>query len=103
MDFTDYQIESRKTWINNRNSDIRAVLGLVGEAGEVAEKYKKFLRGDSELNKDDIKLELGDVLYYIARICDDNNIKLLDVAISNIDKLKDRQKRNVLKGNGDSR
>ena len=104
MTFNDYQKLSVNTWLFNHNNDeIRAVLGLVGEAGEVAEKYKKFLRGDCNLNKEDIKKELGDILYYIARLCDYQKIDFNEVPESNLKKLQDRKNRKVLKGNGDNR
>lgn len=104
MNLDQYQNESRKTWLfNHKNDEVRAILGLVGESGEIAEKYKKFLRGDGEINREDIKKELGDVLYYVARIADNYEITLEDVAISNIKKLKDREERGVIKGSGDNR
>jgi NTP pyrophosphatase (non-canonical NTP hydrolase) len=43
-------------------------LGLVADAGEVADLVKKSLR-DGMLNRDHLAHELGDVLYYWARLC----------------------------------
>jgi NTP pyrophosphatase (non-canonical NTP hydrolase) len=43
-------------------------LGLVGDAGEVADLIKKYLR-DGVLDRDHLAHELGDVLYYWARLC----------------------------------
>ena len=46
-------------------------LGLVGEAGEVANKVKKLYRdGDSSEKREAIGAELGDVFWYIARLYD---------------------------------
>lgn len=44
-------------------------LGLVGEAGEVAELVKKHFFHGQELNVAEIVYELGDVLYYLCAIC----------------------------------
>jgi hypothetical protein len=43
-------------------------LGLLGDAGEVADLVKKRLR-DGTLDRDRLAHELGDVLYYWARLC----------------------------------
>ena len=103
MNFNEYQDESRKTWIKNKMALIRSVLGLCGESGEIAEKIKKWLRGDRKLDKEDIVKELGDLLYYIARTADCFGLKLEKIAILNIVKLKSRKERNKIKGSGDNR
>lgn len=104
MDFNEYQEESRKTWLfDHKNDFIRSVLGLVGESGEIAEKVKKLLRGDGKLEKEDVAKELGDVMYYVARIADYYQLKLEKIAILNIVKLKSRQERGKIKGSGDNR
>jgi NTP pyrophosphatase (non-canonical NTP hydrolase) len=82
-------------------------LGLCGEAGEVAEKLKKIFREDegevSPEKKVEIEKELGDVLWYVAMICDELGIRLDDVGRGNIVKLRSRMKRGVLYGSGDNR
>lgn len=77
-------------------------LGLNGEAGEVAEKIKKDIRGDDE-EPLDIGDELGDVLWYLARLCDELDYDFDSVARRNASKLTDRKERDVLKGSGDER
>ncbi len=83
------------------------VLGLVGEAGEVAEKMKKVYRDDKgEVSPEvvkELKKELGDVLWYIATLADFFNISLEEIAQINIDKLASRRKRGKLGGSGDNR
>jgi NTP pyrophosphatase (non-canonical NTP hydrolase) len=104
MDFIEYQKESRKTWKVNYNNDfIRAILGLVGETGEIAEKLKKEYRDNKVIKKEDMCKELGDCLYYIARIAEYYDLTLEEVAFMNIKKLFDRQKRNKIHGSGDNR
>lgn len=77
-------------------------LGLMNEAGEVGGKIKKLLR-DGLLNRDDIAAEVGDVLWYLAQLCNELDLSLGDVADRNVAKLQDRQARGVLGGSGDKR
>lgn len=86
-------------------------LGLVGEAGEVAEKVKKFWRNlgitnAGELNaeqKTTIVKEMGDVLWYLAALAEELSVDLTYVAGLNIEKLQDRRARGVVKSEGDNR
>jgi NTP pyrophosphatase (non-canonical NTP hydrolase) len=109
MTFNEYQKEAQKTAIypNVGNNLIYPVLGLCGEAGEVAEKVKKIFRDNEgildESKKQEIKKELGDVLWYIAQISTEMGLFLDDVASLNLEKLKSRQARAILHGNGDNR
>lgn len=92
---------------NRGKNYIYPVLGLAGESGEVAEKFKKLIR-DRERRVDkhfreEITKELGDVLWYIAQICTELKIKMDDTATTNIAKLASRKKRGVIHGDGDNR
>lgn len=103
-----YQAEAAVTAIYPARYEVMyPALGLVGEAGEVAEKVKKWLRdgkGDpGTLNKAPIAKELGDVLWYVANLAHDLGYKLSEIADMNIEKLKDRCERGVLGGSGDNR
>lgn len=83
------------------------VLGLVGEAGEVAEKIKKLFRNDggilTDSHRTEIKKEIGDVLWYMAAPSRELGFSLNDVAQANIEKLRSRKERGVLKSTGDNR
>ncbi len=114
MNFSEYQEKALKTDVYKGSektirSDafIEKLLGLIGEAGELADKFKKIIRDEngelSDEKRDLIKKELGDVLWYIASISEYLDFELDDVAQTNIDKLASRQKRNKLHGSGDSR
>jgi len=86
---------------------IYPTLGLTGEAGEVANKVKKIIRDGSD-SKDEklvseIKAEIGDCLWYIAVLASDFNIKLSDIASTNLEKLANRKKNNTIHGSGDTR
>ena len=78
-------------------------LGLVGEAGEFAEKIKKQIRDGNEVNQLELVKELGDVLFYVTALANHIGSDLQTVATNNIAKLHDRQKRNKLQGSGDNR
>ena len=109
MTFEEYQKISRKTAIypNKDNNFIYPTLGLTGEAGEVAEKIKKVLRDNNgvvdDLKRQEIKKELGDVLWYLSQIATELDLSLDDVATFNVEKLNSRQERNKLPGDGDDR
>ena len=109
MELNHYQKESRKTALYpdvGRNS-IYPTLGLVGEAGEVADKVKKILRDNNGVfdkeSKDSIKFELGDVLWYISQLASELGYELDEVANANLKKLKSRKIRGKLNGSGDDR
>ena len=65
------------------------MLGLMNEAGEVGGAFKKEIR-DRVDNTDLIIDEMGDVLWYLTRLCDVYNIKISELMINNIDKLTQR-------------
>ncbi len=107
MNMNEYQEAAVSTAIYGRgNKVIYPTLGLCGEAGEVAEKIKKILRdkdGDFSQHTEDIKKELGDVMWYIANMANDLNITMEEIAQTNISKLLSRKERNMIHGSGDNR
>lgn len=109
MDCDEYQRAAMRTARDKHAPDefMHLVLGLVGEAGEVAEKVKKLVRDKgsdlAQLDRDDMAAELGDVLWYTAVLANFLDLSLSEVTQKNIDKLADRQRRSVLGGSGDKR
>ena len=89
------------------NGLIEKVLGLPGEAGEAADKFKKIIRDKggviSKSSREEIVKELGDVLWYVAMIAEYLEVPLSEVASMNIEKLESRYKRNKIHGSGDNR
>lgn len=77
-------------------------LGLVGEAGEFAEKIKKYVR-DGTYDRDLWLKELGDVVFYVAALANYLDSDLQEVMDLNVAKLEDRKSRGVLQGSGDNR
>lgn len=110
MTLDDYQKQALTTVLSTGDDFkdlLHWVLGLNGEAGEVAEKIKKIIRDKNSIVSDDDKKELakeiGDVLWYLAVFADHLDISLDDVAQQNLDKLSSRKARGVLGGAGDNR
>lgn len=109
MNLSEYQQKALLTASQRtkKNELFHLLLGLVGETGEIAEKMKKNIRDhdsdESKVDTDDLRKELGDVLWYVAVLADYFDLKLDDIAEVNIAKLASRQKRGVLGGSGDNR
>ena len=78
---------------------------MLGEAGEVANKYKKVLRGDYPITdvREGLLDELGDVLWYVNAAIRDLGGTLEGVASKNIEKLQRRRENNTIMGSGDNR
>ena len=107
-DLDMYQQVAKTTAIYPREQAIiYPTLGLTGEAGEVANKVKKIIRDGTNKNDEglvqDLSAEIGDCLWYIAVLADDFDIKLSDIASTNIEKLANRKKNNTIHGSGDTR
>ncbi len=109
MNFQEYQEKSRKTALypNKDNNFIYPTLGLVGEAGEVAEKIKKLIRDRGGIIddgfKESVQKELGDVLWYLSQLATELGLNLDEIAQKNIEKLYSRLERGVINGDGDDR
>jgi|SRR3989344_2158844 len=110
MELNEYQKKALTTaQYAEKLKIIYPAIGLGNEAGEVLGKVKKWLRGDdgegemSEIRKEALKDELGDVLWYLAVLARDLDVSLDDIAKINIDKIQSRKERNMIKGDGDKR
>jgi NTP pyrophosphatase (non-canonical NTP hydrolase) len=106
MTFEEYQKFVEKYLINKNSGLAYPALGLCGEAGEVAEKVKKIIRdknGEIAGSEDELVKELGDVLWYAARLSMELGVTLETVAEKNVEKLKGRMERGTVQGNGDER
>ena len=104
----EYQQRALETAIYPQDKKIiYPILGLTGEAGEVADKVKKVLRDNNQVFDDErrkaIALELSDVMWYCATLANDLGYTLQEIAEMNYEKLSSRQKRGKINGNGDYR
>lgn len=99
-------IEKYEEWVDASNwaasedeNLTYSMLALCGEAGEMADSYKKKLRGDYEKGKRkdqdfrrDMLLEAGDVLHYLVRVLHCLNSNLEEIANMNVEKIEERKK-----------
>ena len=92
MNFNEYQKLALRTASkqSDENTIMNGVLGLNGEAGEVADLVKKHLFQGHELDKDKFAYEIGDILWYCAVLAEGINYTLSMIADMNVDKLKKR-------------
>ncbi|WP_337845119.1 nucleoside triphosphate pyrophosphohydrolase family protein [Thermus sp.] len=108
MTLEAYQEEAKKTALYpEAHRLLYPTLGLVGEAGELANKVKKVLRDHggvlTEEAREALLLELGDVLWYVAQVATDLGVSLEAVAQKNLEKLRSRAERGRIGGSGDLR
>lgn len=109
MELNDYQLRARATarYPQAGANPIYPTLGLCGEAGEVADKVKKVLRDQGghfdATVLEGLKLELGDVLWYVAQLASELGYDLEAIASANLAKLASRAERDVIGGSGDRR
>ena len=106
---TYYQARACETAIFPKHQALEYLtLGLTGEAGEIANKVKKFIRDGAApdeyaAKKIEIGYEIGDVLWYCAVLADELDMNLGHIMEKNLEKLHDRKKRGKLSGSGDNR
>jgi NTP pyrophosphatase (non-canonical NTP hydrolase) len=109
MELNAYQAAAKTTAVYTSADQqlVCTVLGLNGEAGEVAEKIKKVIRDKNSVIGDtdrlEIQKELGDVLWYLAVLADTLGLELESVAQMNLEKLRSRLRRGAIHGQGDNR
>ena len=92
MELIEYQQLAQRTSNTNLLSDKIecGILGLCGESGECSDLYKKYIFQGHEFDREAMKAELGDVLWYCAELAAGLGVTLEDVAWANIEKLRKR-------------
>jgi len=108
--FSEYRKSASETAIyKSRGTDegIKyCAMGLCGEAGEVAGKISKTMRGDRQMTqalKEDLFYEVGDCLWFLDQLAFELGFTLADIAKGNAIKLKNRSSQNKIMGDGDKR
>lgn len=93
VSFEEYQTLATRPMKKLDNAHVAMLYfsgAICGEAGEQFELVKKHVRDGTPLDFDKLTKELGDVLWYVAAVCELHNIRLEDVALTNLEKLKKR-------------
>ncbi len=92
LSFNEYQKHAYNLISEEGKKDMitNGVLGLAGESGECCDIVKKYKYQGHELDKNHLKDELGDVLWYLAETASGLGITLEEVAQYNLDKLHKR-------------
>lgn len=92
MIFEEYQELARRT----QNKDLpiwamreHALFGLASEVGEVMGLHQKVHQGHP-MDETALRLEIGDCLWFISELCDVYGWNMEDIAIANIQKLRNR-------------
>lgn len=121
MTLNEYQSKAMSTCMDSCDNFAYMFIGMVGEVGEIASKVAKLIRKEKAIiDKNDLRKypnmtcltpadeeelisEVGDVLWFVAGICNSFGWDLESIAKYNLEKLADRKKRGVIDGSGDHR
>ena len=95
MNFNEYQTSAAKTStlrLGGPQGAIAPMLGLASETGSILNAYKKYLRDGVDLNdnREQLKEELGDLLWYVAAIATSCRLDLNEIATANLQRTRDR-------------
>ncbi len=93
MDNKSYQawaLTKDRKYSNNTERLIHGALGSAGEVGELVDIIKKHVMYGKELDKQHIKEELGDALWYFSIVLDEVGSSFGEVMQINYEKLEKR-------------
>jgi NTP pyrophosphatase (non-canonical NTP hydrolase) len=93
MDLKEYQQKASRTLAateTHLTDNLHMSIGIVTEAGEIADVFKKHIAYGKEIDWVNVKEEIGDVMWYIANFCNINGWDLREILDTNIKKLEAR-------------
>lgn len=96
MNLEEYKVESARTvspCFHHRKVPVGTLRGIIGvstEAGELLDAAKKALSYGIPVDKENIREEIGDIMWYINAILRSENWDMEEILQENIDKLKKR-------------
>lgn len=89
-----YDVKEQKTVFEPKAIDVGGIInasfGLSGETGELNDMIKKTIFHGHSLDLEKVKKEIGDVMWYVAMMCESFGFEMDEVMQMNIDKLKAR-------------
>lgn len=121
MTLNEYQEKAMVTCMPSCKNEIYAINGLMAEVGEINDKIAKGVRkailridnnhlvwntsNEEEVDnyRKELILEAGDCLWMLALLSQQLGYTLDEMAMANIEKLRDRATRGVIDGSGDHR
>lgn len=86
MQYRDLVRATRNNTLTDKEQLTNGIIGLCGEAGEVADVVKKHLFQGHPLDRDKLVKELGDICWYFELICD-----ILDVTRSEVEQINQQK------------
>lgn len=89
-EYQEFTARTERADLTEKELILNYALGVSGESGEIADMVKKHFFQGHELDAVGVIKEIGDVMYYAARLAAVFDFKLEDVAAANIKKLKRR-------------
>lgn len=98
MNLDEYKERVKFYWANQGLTC--AVLGLTGEAGEVADLHKKHMWHRVPTTTENYALEIGDVLFYVLAAANELMIPIETIMQMNVDKLAKRYPGGFVQGGG---
>ena len=90
MEIKEFQLKSTRTLNQALPKDMNIVnmcLGAYGEFSEVSELIKKHVFQGHELNREKVKEESGDTMFYLVNLATELDIDMTEVLQNNVDKL----------------
>lgn len=87
MEFNEYQQIANRTLMGNEHVLTNLSLGLASESGEVIDLVKKYTFQGENLDRDQLKHEMGDVLWYLSQIALWADVDFEEVAKANLEAL----------------
>ena len=90
MEFNEYQQAANRTLYGNEQVLTNCVLGLAGETGQVVDIVKDYTFRGKKLDREELKYEMGSVLWYLSQVAEWADIPFDEIAQANIETLNER-------------
>jgi NTP pyrophosphatase (non-canonical NTP hydrolase) len=105
VEFSAYQQAARETsqlLLGGPQGAVEPMMGLASETGSILNVYKKYLRDGIDLaaNREFLREELGDLLWYAAAVATACDLDLEDIADANLRRTRDRYPRQHTEAEG---